>query len=103
MKYPGRPVLFLCAILGAMGAMTTTSTQTTMADEPLVFISAFGAGDAGAIHAFQWDLKSGVLKPVHRNAGAEHPFFLALSRNKRYLYSIHAKQFGGAEPEQVAA
>jgi 6-phosphogluconolactonase len=103
MTFHGRPVLFLCTILCVMGAMTTTATQTTMADEPLVFISAFGAGDTGAIHAFQWDLKSGVLKPVHRNAGAEHPFFLALSRNKRFLYSIHAKQFGGTEPEQVAA
>lgn len=43
------------------------------------------------------------MKPVHRTTGVEHPFFLALSRNGKYLYSIHAKQFGGSESEQVAA
>jgi 6-phosphogluconolactonase len=33
----------------------------------------------------------------------ENPFFLALSPDKKFLYSIHAKQFGGKENEQVAA
>lgn len=33
----------------------------------------------------------------------ENPFFLALSPDKKALYSIHAKQFGGKENEQVAA
>ena len=28
-------------------------------------------------------------------AGVENPFFLALSPDKKFLYSIHAKQFGG--------
>ena len=33
----------------------------------------------------------------------ENPFFLALSPDRKFLYSIHAKQFGGKENEQVAA
>ena len=45
----------------------------------------------------------GRLKPLRRTAGAENPFFLALSPDKKFLYSIHAKQFGGKENEQVAA
>jgi hypothetical protein len=97
------PFLFPCLILIATGAVLTTSVQTTNADEPIVFISAFATGDEGAIHAFQLDQKSGALKPVHRTTGVEHPFFLALSRNRRFLYSIHAKQFGGKESEEVAA
>ncbi|MGE5193494.1 MAG: lactonase family protein, partial [Deltaproteobacteria bacterium] len=83
--------------------MLTTTARTTNADEPLVFVSAFAAGDAGAIHAFQLDANTGALKAVHRTTGVEHPFFLALSRNRRFLYSIHAKQFGGADREEVAA
>ncbi len=87
----------------AMGAVLSTAACTTNADEPLVFISAFADGDDAAIHAFQLDRQSGVLKPLQRTTGVEHPFFLALSRNGKFLYSIHAKQFGGAESEQVAA
>jgi 6-phosphogluconolactonase len=75
----------------------------TRADEPLVFISAFAAGKDGAIHAFQLDRSTGCLKPVHRTANVENPFFLAVSPNQKFLYSIHARKFGGREHEQVAA
>ena len=70
----------------------------------LVFISAFAPGDQGAIHAYQLDSKSGELKPVHTTTGVEHPFFLAVSRDGKFLYSIHSPgQFGGKSDEQVAA
>src|SRR5262249_55494997 len=49
------------------------------------------------------DLKTGALKEVHRTAGVENPFFLALSPDRKFLYSIHGKTFGGKENEQVAA
>lgn len=75
----------------------------SIADDPLVFVSAFNAGEKGAIHAFQLDLKSGGLKPVHRTAGVDYPFFLAVSPDQQYLYSIFAPTFGGTESEQVAA
>lgn len=78
-------------------------TQMARADDLLVFISAFAAGDEGAIHAFKLNLDSGALTQVERTADVEHPFFLALSPDRKYLYSIHAKQFGGKDHEQVAA
>jgi len=84
-------------------AVLTTTARTTNGDEPLVFVSAFAAGDAGAIHALYLDPNTGALKAVHRTTGVEHPFFMALSRNRHYLYSIHAKEFGGADREEVAA
>lgn len=97
----------LPVILCLVGAMISIGMRPAKADEPaaapLVFVSSFSAGDAGAIEAFQLDPKAGAMKLVYRNAGVEHPFFLALSRDKRFLYSIHAKQFSGTEPEQVAA
>jgi 6-phosphogluconolactonase len=77
--------------------------RNAAAEDPLVFVSAFGSGDAGGIHAFQLDLKASTLKPLHRTADVQNPFFLAVSPDQKFLYSIHAPTFGGTEPEQVAA
>lgn len=73
------------------------------AEERLVFITSFAPGDKGAINAYHLDLDSGKLRLAHRTGGAENPFYLAVSSNQQTLYAIHAKQFGGKEPEQVAA
>ena len=81
----------------------TNAIAAIRADEPIVFISAFNPGDKGAIHAFQFDTENGQLKPLHRTTNLENPFFLSLSPDKRFLYAIDAKQFGGSENEFVAA
>ena len=86
-----------------VGAMLSSTVQEANAEGPLVFVSAFAAGDQGGIQAYQLDLKAGSLKLVERTSGVENPFFLALSPDRKFLYSIHAKQFGGKENEQVAA
>src|SRR5262245_25815708 len=97
-------IMKLWRILAAIAAVTWgIGMNTTNGEERLVFISAFASGDNGAIHAYQLDLDTGKLKLVERTTGAEHPFYLALAPNRKHLYSIHAKQFGGKEPEQVAA
>jgi 6-phosphogluconolactonase len=79
------------------------AAHETNAAERLVFISAFAPGDKGGIHAYRLDLETGALKAEQRSGDAENPFYLAISPNQKYLYSIHAKQFGGKETEQVAA
>lgn len=73
------------------------------AKDPVVFVTAFAPGEQGAIHAYEFNGETGTLKPIHKTGGAEHPFFLALSPNKKFLYSIHAKSFGGKDHEEVAA
>ena len=73
------------------------------AAEPLVFISAFTSGDEGAIHAYRLESKTGRLQLVHRTTDIENPFFMAVSRDRNFLYSIHSKAFGGKEHEEVAA
>src|SRR5712691_4346931 len=93
-----RSLIFILVV-----AMLSVTNQRTRAEEPLVFISAFAAGDQGAIHAYQLELTTGSLKMVQRTTGVENPFFLALSPDRKFLYSIHARQFGGKENEQVAA
>jgi len=95
-----RPALFLL-VAALTAVMTATLPTTAHADDPLIFISNFAPD--GAIQAATFDLKTGTLKLGPRTTGAENPFFLALSKDKKFLYAIHAKNFGGQEPEQVAA
>ena len=96
-------VLTRILLFTVVGTLLSHSTHQTGADEPLVFISAFAPGEEGAIHALTLDLKTGALKLLHRTTDVEQPFFLALSPDDKYLYSIHAKTFGGKEHEHVAA
>lgn len=91
----------LAVVATALSVMVLPSL--TEAKDPIVFVTTFAAGDKGGIHAYEFDGKEGKLKHIHRTAGAENPFFLALSPNNKFLYSIHAKQFSGKEPEHVAA
>jgi 6-phosphogluconolactonase len=84
-------------------AMMTFVVPAFAADGPLLFVSSFAPGEQGGIQAYQLDETHGALTPLHRTSGVEHPFFIALSPDKRFLYSIHAKTFGGKDAEQVAA
>ena len=93
-----RGLSFVLAVL-----MLTLGAHRANAEERLVFITAFAAGENGAIGAYQLDLETGKLKLVHRTTKVENPFYLAISPNQKFLYSIHAKQFGGKESEEVAA
>ena len=86
-----------------VSVMLSSASPPANADDPVVLISAFAAGEQGAIHAFQLEPKSGTMKPINRTSGVEHPFFLAVSRDRKFLYSIHAKNFGGEDHEEVAA
>lgn len=87
----------------ALAALALVAAPGPAADPPVVFITSFAAGDKGGIVAYEFDTTGGKLKELRRTAGVEHPFFLALSPDKKFLYSIHAKQFGGKESEHVAA
>ncbi|MCP4506150.1 MAG: lactonase family protein, partial [Fuerstiella sp.] len=80
-----------------------TMSVSIHADDPVVFVSAFKSGDEGAIHAYRFDLKNGQLNLLHRTTDVESPFFLAVSPDGRFLYSVDAEQFGGEENEFVAS
>ncbi len=84
-------------------AVVVLFTTRAAAVDPLVFITAFAPGEKGGIHAYTFDMKHGKLNHIRTTPGAENPFFLALAPDNKHLYSIHAKQFGGKESEQVAA
>ncbi|HAA69520.1 MAG TPA: 6-phosphogluconolactonase [Planctomycetaceae bacterium] len=93
---------FLLAL--SVGFMGSLPVQHMVAEDLLVFVTAFAPGEEGSIYAYRLDVENGQLKQVQRNKDVEHPFFIALSPNRKFLYSIHAAgQFGGKEHEQVAA
>ena len=87
-----------CTVIAAL-AMASVS----IAADPLLFVSSFVTGEQGAIHSYRFDQMTGTLEPVHKHGGTPNPFFLALSPDKKFLYSIHAKQFGSKDDEDVAA
>tara|TARA_R110002072_G_scaffold303123_1_gene494652 strand:- start:59204 stop:60334 length:1131 start_codon:yes stop_codon:yes gene_type:complete len=90
---------FLSFVIGTLLIMPAT----THADDPLIYVSAFAAGEKGAIHAFRFDSETGALKPQHQTSDVQHPFFLVISADGRFLYSIDTDKFGGEENEFVAA
>jgi 6-phosphogluconolactonase len=84
--------------------MMGTVTSRAETKELLVFISAFAPGEEGAIYAYRLDPDIGQLRLLQRTQGVEHPFFMAVSPDNKFLYSIHAPgQFGGTADEQIAA
>ena len=93
-----RWMAFLC-----LGAMVNQTTSTAQADDPLVLITSFAGNEKGAINAYRLNLQTAALSTVYQNTGLENPYFSVVSRDQKFLYSIYAKNFGGAEPEQVAA
>lgn len=90
-------------VLTLFSGALLTMPAISHAEDPLVFVSAFAAGDEGAIHAFRFDTKTGTLTPQAQTTDVEHPFFLVISPDGRFLYSIDTDSFGGTEDEFVAA
>lgn len=88
---------------GCIASAFVVCQASVMADQSVMFVSSFAAGEEGAIHAYELDSATGQLKLLRSTGDVEHPFFLALSPDRRFLYSIHGKTFGGKEHEQVAA
>ena len=98
-----RSSFFFFVAAAVAGVSLMTHAQVSLAKEPLVFISAFAPGDQGAIHAYTFDPKAATLKPLHRTPDVLNPFFIAITPDQKFLYSIYAPTFGGQDPEQVAA
>lgn len=94
-----QPIRFLSCAL----AVISLAFTHVKAEDPLVLVSSFAGGDKGAINAYRLSLTDGKLSSVSRTGEVENPFFLAVSPDQKFVYSIHAKQFGGKEEEQAAA
>lgn len=97
-----KPNLGRC-LFSVLAALAWPAAAVIGANEPVVFVSSFAAGTNGAIEAFRLDPKSGRLTHLHRAADVENAYFLTVSPDQNRLYSVHAREFGAKEHEQVAA
>jgi 6-phosphogluconolactonase len=79
--------------------MTTVTGTGTL----LVFVSMFAPEGTGGIRGFRLDGRTGALEAVGEAAAVAHPFFLALSPDRRTLYSTAAEKFSGPADEEVVA
>ena len=87
-----------------VGMVMSIGAQEVQSKETLVFVSAMAAGEEGAIHAYQLEVVTGRMSLAERTTDVDLPFFLALSPDRKFLYSIHAPEgFGGKSHEQIAA
>ena len=69
----------------------------------LILVSMFAADQAGGIRAFHLDPVAGTLVPAAVATDCPNGFFLALSPDRRTVYSLTAKKFGDAGTEEVIA
>lgn len=69
----------------------------------LVFVTSCSPGDAGAITAFKLDTATGTLEQSHRYSDVENPFFIALSPDRKHLYSAHVTGNFESDTGSIAA
>ena len=86
-----------------LSSILLCAVQPVHAGPPVLFISAFAPGADGGIHAFEFDSAHGTLSPLSRTTDVKSPFFLALSRDSKFLYATYSERFGGKEDEQIAS
>ncbi len=68
-----------------------------------VFITSNLPGDAGAITSFRLDTEKGILEQSGRYTDIENPFFICLSPNRRFLYSVQIRGDFESDSGTVAA
>ena len=73
------------------------------ANQILVFITSNTTGEGGAITAFNLDNATGILNRLHRNTDVGNPFFIALSPDRKTLYSVHIPGDFGSDAGYIAA
>ena len=79
----------------SLALLALVTTALAQAEQPLVFVTAFASAEKAGIHAFGFDSENGTLKLLKRTTGVQSPFFIALSPDRRFLYSID--EFGGKD------
>jgi 6-phosphogluconolactonase len=73
------------------------------AKEHLVFATSCAAGDAATITAFNLNTATATLTELHRNTEVENPFFIALSPDRKCLYSVHVPGSLNSDTGRIAA
>jgi len=72
--------------------------------EYLVYIGTYTRGKSKGIYAYRFDSAKGALTPVGLVAETEHPSFLAIHPNQRFLYAVNEiARYKGEQAGSVSA
>lgn len=91
---PARRKFLRFAGLGALGLMVpdlsfARAWSERRAGELLVYVGTYTSGKSEGIYLYRLSLSSGELKQVTTTKGVKDPSFLAISPNRRFLYSVN--------------
>ena len=91
---PARRKFLRFAGVGALGLMLPDLSfprvwSATRAGELLLYVGTYTSGKSEGIYLYRFSLSSGELKHVTTTKGVKDPSFLAVSPNRRFLYSVN--------------
>src|SRR6185503_6141292 len=90
--------------IGAIGAITLRrTTYASDASELTLYVGTFTSSNSEGIYIYRMDQATGELK-LTKSVKSVNPSFLAIDRNKRYLYAVNeVPEFGGKRGGAVSA
>ncbi len=99
-----RPIsAFLIAVV-LMMALTENSQNSLQAADALVYVGTYTRGDSEGIYVYRMNSETGQLTRVTAVSGVKNPSFLAISPDKKFLYSVaEISMFDGQKAGGVAA
>jgi 6-phosphogluconolactonase len=87
-----------------MIVMSFFGTALSRADDSLLFVASYAAGEEGAISTLTLDEASGTLQPMHTYRAIQFAYYLALAPDGKTLYATHGTLSGeGRRREFVSA
>ncbi len=101
----------ICAAIGAIGLSAANSVFGRLRDdknlkEMLVYIGTYTSGksESEGIYVYKLNLASGELKPYLTVKNVVEPSYLAISKNRKYLYAVNeTEEYAGRKSGAVSA
>lgn len=66
-----------------------------------LFIGTYTSGESKGIYVYDFDSRTGTLKPIGYADSVENPSFLTVSKNGKYLYAVN--ETGGEKPGSASS
>ncbi len=99
-----RPISALLTAVVLMMVTTENLENSAQAADPLVYVGTYTKGNGEGIYVYELNPKTGELSRVAAVSGVKNPSFLAISPDKKFLYSVaEINMFGGQKAGGVAA
>jgi len=108
-KHPARREFLKVAGLGTLGVVlpNVSGARPSLASKPqemLVYVGTYTTGKSEGIYLCRMNLASGELTLAGTTRGVNSPSYLALARNRKYLYAVNeVGEFNGKRSGAISA